>query len=164
MSEYHIISKNGLVGLINNNANIVIPIEYKSLAASNDNTIVAKKQNDKYILIDFNNKQFSDEFDYINEFFNEGFYEVLNFVNNRRMKGYINKTGELVIPLKYWITRNFKGGIAVVETHDFNAEVINKKGEVLYSGNQWDIFNLGDGCILAENSNGEFEIIKLLED
>lgn len=164
LSEYHIISKNGLVGLINNNANIVIPIEYKSLAASNDNTIVAKKQNDKYILIDFNNKQFSDEFDYINEFFNEGFYEALNFVNNRRMKGYINKTGELVIPLKYWVTRNFKGGIAVVETHDFNAEVINKKGEVLYSGNQWDIFNLGDGCILAENSNGEFEIIKLLED
>lgn len=164
LSEYHIISKNGLVGLINNNANIVIPIEYKSLAASNDNTIVAKKQNDKYILIDFNNKQFSDEFDYINEFFNEGFYEALNFIDNRRMKGYINKTGELVIPLKYWITRNFKGGIAVVETHDFNAEVINKKGEVLYSGKQWDIFNLGDGCILAENSNGEFEIIKLLED
>ena len=121
----------------------------------------AKKQNAKYILIDFKNKQLSDEFDYINAFPNEGFYVVLNFVNKRKMKGYINKTGELVIPLKYWLTRDFEGGIAVAETHDFKAEVLNKKGEVLYSGDLEDIFNLGDGCILAENNNGEFEVIRL---
>ncbi|MBR1680620.1 WG repeat-containing protein [bacterium] len=161
LTDYHLIAKDDLVGLIDNTAKFVIPIEYKSLVVSNDKTIVAKKQNDKYILIDFKNKQLSDEFDYINAFPNEGFYVVLNFVNKRKMKGYINETGELVIPLKYWLTRDFEGGIAVAETHDFKAEVLNKKGEVLYSGDHGDIFNIGYGCILAENNNGGYEIIRL---
>lgn len=163
LSEYHLISQKGLVGLIDNNGNIVIPIQYKGIEVSEDKIIVAHKENNKCILINFKNEQLSDEYDNIDVFPDDGMLEVYNRVDDKRMYGYITETGELAIPLKYARTKHFEGGLTVAETRDFKAEVINKQGEVLYRAKKYrDVFNMGKGYILAENKDGEFEIKKLI--
>lgn len=163
LKEYHLIGKDGLVGLIDNNANFVIPIEYKYLSVENNRVIVAKKQNDKCVLIDFKNNPISDEYDCIDDFLHDDIYGVYNRINGKRQEGYITETGEQITPLKYSRTLSFDGGLAVVETRDFKAEVINKQGEVLYRAKKYrEVFNMGNGYILAENKDGEFEIKKLI--
>ena len=162
LSEYHLIAKNDYIGLIDNNGNFVIPIAYKELSVTNKNVIVAKKLNNKYALINFENKQISNDIDYIDSFPNEGMYEVYNRIESKRIRGYITESGELTIPLKYLHTKRFNGGLAVVEISNFKEEVINKQGKTLYQGENNEIFNLGNGYILAEAKENEFEIIKLL--
>lgn len=163
LEEYHLTAKNGLVGVIDNDANFVIPIEYKNLGIYNNKVIFAKKQNDKCILIDFENNPISDEYDYIRNFSDDGMYSVYNYIEGKRYWGFIKDTGKPAIPLKYRNTKWFKGGLGLVETHDFKTEVINKNGDVLYRTNKYkEVYNIGDGHILAENNDGEFEIKNLI--
>lgn len=145
-------------GIIDCNGKVVIPCgEYKQLMIINENIIRGQKQNDKYVLLNFNNEEISAEYDILKEYRNN---KTLFLVKNGDKFGYINQQGEVVIPLKYNNAEEFKGGIAIADN-----TVINEKGEVLYETNEnTNIINLEVGIIAAERKDEEkvFDIIKLI--
>lgn len=157
---YHLIAKDGLTGLLDNDMNFIVPCNYKKLIV-NENSIVAKKQNDKYVLLNFKGEEVSKEFDEIYDYSSEGLYHA----GIGKKYGYIDdKTGEIVIPFKYErCSHGFRGGLAKAILNDLSADIINKQGEVLYHTDFGrGVYNLGNGCILAEKEIYEFEIIKLI--
>lgn len=158
---YYYVSKDNLKGLADYNANLIIPCIYKDLCV-NKKRIKAQKQNEKYVLLDYTGREVSKEYDFIEDYSECGLYCAEN--NNKY--GYISdETGEIVIPFKYRSGESFKGGLCVTERHSSEgAEVINTKGEVLYHAahRYADVFNMGNGCILAENKDGEYEIKRLI--
>ena len=113
------------------------------------------------MLIDYNNKELTAEFEYILEQ-SEGMFSVLN----GNTTAFMNNKGEIVTPFIYKKHPCFfNGGLCVAAYKNFNKgfDVINKKGEVLYHSDKYrDVFNAGNGCILAENQDGEYEFKRLL--
>ena len=79
-------------------------------------------------------------------------------------RGYINKQGEEITPLKYWHCHPFYNDIAVAENFDHTNEVIDKSGKVLLKSEPYKtIFNLGNGSVLVERENCEYEVVKIKE-
>lgn len=161
LEQYDLIGKKGLIGLFDNeNLKEVIPCIYKELEVCDD-LIIVKKQNDKYVLINFENQEICSEYEEI-EYQNEGIFTV----KNNRTSAFMNKQCEILTEMKY-IKRPhfFRGGLCVAEYRDFEkgVDVINTKGKVLYHAKRYrGVFNLGNGYVLAENGNREYEFVKLL--
>ena len=151
--------KEFLHGLVNHRGELIIPCEYLKLEIA-ETTIVAKKQNRKWVLLDYKNNEISDEFDMINFYPHDGMY----LVENDEKFGYMNLKGEITVPLKYRKSScYFAGGLAKAGLDDLSVDIIDKKGNVLYhSKSSRKVYNLGNGCILAEKDIYEFEIIKLI--
>ena len=94
----------------------------------------------------------------------DSFNDGIAIVRKNRKRGYINKLGQEITPLKYWHCHYFYGGIAVAENFDHTSEVIDKNGNVLFKSKPYrEIFNLGNGSVLVENSKREYEIVKIKE-
>lgn len=89
------------------------------------------------------------------------------------MTGYINKNGEVVIPFKYVVARNFSENIAIVSTDYRNYEFINTNGEtigqIIFRGpvnlsdfheglmvNQNAYYNVNGECVIHENVSIDF--------
>ena len=97
---------------------------------------------------------------FVCNFFNDG----IAIVRKNKKRGYINKLGQEITPLKYWHCRYFYGGIAVAENFDHTNEVIDKSGKVLLKSEPYKtIFNLGNGSVLVERENCEYEVVKIKE-
>ena len=162
LKQYSLICKNGFVGLFDlENLKEIIPCVYKELLAVCDNGIIVKKQNDKYVLINFENQEICSEYEEI-EYQGEDIFTV----KNNRTSAFMNKQGELLTKMVYMNHPHFfHGGLCVAEYRNYEkgADVINTKGEVLYHAKRYrEVFNLGNGYILAENGNREYEFVKLL--
>ena len=94
----------------------------------------------------------------------DSFNEGIAIVRKNKKRGYINKLGQEITPLKYWHCRYFYGGIAVTEKFDHTSEVIDKSGKVLLKSEPYKtIFNLGNGSVLVERENCEYEVVKIKE-
>ena len=94
----------------------------------------------------------------------DSFNEGIAIVRKNKKRGYINKLGQEITPLKYWHCRYFYGGIAVAENFDHTNEVIDKSGKVLLKSEPYKtIFNLGNGSVLVERENCEYEVVKIKE-
>ena len=94
----------------------------------------------------------------------DSFNEGIAIVRKNRKRGYINKLGQEITPLKYWHCHYFYGGIAVAENFDHTNEVIDKSGNVLLKSEPYKtIFNLGNGSVLVERENCEYEVVKIKE-
>ena len=92
------------------------------------------------------------------------FYNGVAIVRKDGKRGYINKLGHEITPLKYWLCNSFDGDIAVAKNFDHTTEVIDKNGNVLLKGEpNKDIYNIGNGSILVERENQEFELVKIKE-
>ena len=159
---YYIVFKDGLSGLYSINKGLIISCEYKKLEPYH-NTICVQKQNEKYVLLNYNNKEMSKEYYYIESYPENG---LCLAGEDRNHCGYINEQGEVIVPLIYrQPSLRFHEGLAVAEYSDYKKgiDVINTKGNVLYHAKMCnDVFNIGNGYILAENNNNEFEFIKLI--
>lgn len=161
---YYYVEKNGLYGLYDFKKNcFVVHAEYKRLSAYK-NAIIAKKQNGKDVLLDRKNfKEITSEYNAI-KYADEDMFAVEP--NKKKGTAFMTDKGELITEAKYeHLGSYFKKGICAVEYNDYRKgyDVINKKGEVLYHTPRFhEIFNLGNGSVLAENDNQEFEIIRLI--
>lgn len=94
----------------------------------------------------------------------DSFNDGIAIVRKNRKRGYINKLGQEITPLKYWHCHYFYGGIAVAENFDHTSEVIDKNGNVLLKSEPYKtIFNLGNGSVLVERENCEYEVVKIKE-
>ena len=92
------------------------------------------------------------------------FYNGVAIVRKDGKCGYINKKGDEITPLKYWHCHPFYDDIAVAENFDHTSEVIDKSGIVLFKGKPYqEIYNLGNGSVLVERENQEFELVKIKE-
>ena len=162
---YYYVEKDGLYGLFDFEKDcLVVPIEkYKELSAY-ENVIIAKKKNDKHVLLDRKAfKEISPEYNSI-RYVGENMFSVR--LNKKSGYGFMTYKGEMITEMKYdFHCSDFKNGLCAVEYNNYKKgyDVINKKGEVLYHTPRFhEIFNLGNGSVLAENDNQEFEIIKLI--
>lgn len=94
----------------------------------------------------------------------DSFNEGIAIVRKNKKRGYINKLGQEITALKYWHCHYFYGGIAVAEKFDHTSEVIDKSGKVLLKSEPYKtIFNLGNGSVLVERENCEYEVVKIKE-
>ena len=92
----------------------------------------------------------------------QAFYNGVAIVRKDGKRGYINKLGHEITPLKYWHCHPFHDDIAVAENFDYTNEVIDKWGNVLLKSEPYrEIFNLGNGSVLDERENQEYEIVKI---
>ena len=160
--QCYIAVKDGLTGILSFDKGVIIPCAYNKLEPYH-NTVCAQKQNGKYVLLDYNNNELTKEYYYINPYPENGMYYA---GTHKKHCGYINEKDEVIIPFKYrQHSLKFKGGLALAEYYDFEkgVDVINTNGEVLYHAKRYrDVFNLGNGYILARNGNREFEFVKIL--
>ena len=94
----------------------------------------------------------------------QAFYNGVAIVRRDGKRGYINKQGQEITLLKYWHCHYFYGGIAVAKNFDHTNEVIDKNGNVLLKSEPYKtIFNLGNGSVLVERENCEYEVVKIKE-
>ena len=134
---------------------------YKKLGIDED-AVIVQKQNDKYVVIDFENNELSGEFERIRSQFEDMFS-----VFNGEASAFMNGKGEILTPFVYKRYPHLsKDGLCAAEYKDYQKgiDVINKKGEVLYHSNKWhyEVFNAGNGYILARDKNGEYKFKKLI--
>ena len=159
---YLTVKKDGLKGLFSYENGLIIPCEYENIEPYH-NTICAKKQNGKYVLLGYDNKELTKEYYFISPYPENGLYLA---GEDKKHCGYINEQGEIIVPFRYREhPLRFHGGLAVAEYYDYEKgfDVINTKGEILYHAKMYNnVFNIGNGYILAENDNNEFEFIKLI--
>jgi hypothetical protein len=116
-------------GYINTKGELVIPYMY-DMASYFSEGIAWVAKDDKYFTIDQNNETI---FKLKKGYEPEGdFHDGLAIVSEEGWftpKGYVNKTGEFVIPVKYELANDFKNGVASVKIKDGNYIYINTKGE-----------------------------------
>lgn len=121
------VSKDDKIGYINDLGEEFIPVEYDGgFSFSDKKDFIQLKKGDSWYLLDlktFNFKKLL--FDDIGEYADE--YMV---VEKDEKFGYINKSGEIKIPLKYVIAEEFKEGIAIVGNEN-GFGVIDKSGKVV---------------------------------
>ncbi len=140
-----------LYGLVDARSNkAIIPCEYLSLCP-NPNSIQAQKQNGKYVLLNLDGEEISEEYEFIAEYCQDGLYKV----SHNEKFGYVDEKGKCVIQLKYhkW-SEDFYNNFAVVTNADYSKNVINKSGSIIFQIDKLHkVLNLGNGTFLLEDEN-----------
>lgn len=148
---------------VNENNTYSLLNTYEDIEFGIENGTYAVKRNDLWGFIDKNGKEIIPA-QYINY---SSFCNGFAFVRNKKRKwGAINKKNEIIIPFEYCRRSYFCRGYAVLKKEDLSSyDVYDTKGRLVFEGKKHQkIFNLGNGCILAENKNTkEFEIVSLEE-
>jgi hypothetical protein len=89
----------------------------------------------------------------------DSFNDGIAIVRKNRKRGYINKLGQNITPLKYWHCHYFYGDIAVAKNFDHTSEVIDKSGKVLLKGKPYrEIFNIGNFMQCSRFDNDAIEL------
>lgn len=131
--HYFYAIKNGKTGIIDIDNNIIIPFEYEKLVYLNSNTIAAKLDENRFILINEKNEQICSQiFDDIHSNIDDiGIYPAkLN-----GLWGFIDKFGNKKINFKYTDALYFHNGYCSVSIKENPQEcdygLINSRGEVI---------------------------------
>lgn len=146
--------KNGKIGFINRNNEIIIPIIYEQVKEISENKIIVKK--DKlWGAIDLKNKiVIPFEYSYLNPF-HEGLALFSKDINTKKI-GYINASNEIVIPqeLEFCWYGNFNKGIAVAK-RDEKFGYIDKNGKFIISNIFKEAYPFKDGIALVKLIDSE---------
>jgi hypothetical protein len=109
-------SSRSFYGLLDSNANVLIPCNYRSLDWRNDSLIVLAlpEEENKYALFNVRGEQLTG-FDYmvIGKFF-----EGLAKARIGDKFGYLFPSGKIAIPVIYDFCENFSGGYAIIKQQD----------------------------------------------
>lgn len=160
---YHV-TQNGKIGLVSPIiGREIIPAIYDDLCVNEKSVVVrtvSTNGNKITKILDWNNNLITqEEYDYISDYIDEGFYVA----HNNKKYGYLNEKGEVAIPLKYRQCNDFVGGITIATNFDFSKEVIDKNGDILLKTTpEQNIFNVGNGYVFVEKENSsEYELLKI---
>ena len=141
---------NGKWGLIDKHENILISPEYDSLFE--ENNICRVEKEGKYFLVDINNTQVSEKYDYI-DYLSDGMHQV----SRDGLAGHINQHGEIVIPLVYENCTDFHGEFCGAYL-DGKWFFINKDNTKVFKPHEYnlpEILNsIEDGITVASNGEG----------
>ncbi|SNR16422.1 WG repeat-containing protein [Tenacibaculum jejuense] len=103
---------------------------YKQYVQLDQGKIVLKAVDDNFYLVDKNAK--IKLLKNVGAVYNDGFSEGLLVVYNKKDKGgYIDNSGNVIIPFKYNFVNKFSEGLAAVALENRKFGFINKKGEVV---------------------------------
>lgn len=157
--------KNGFTGIINIKKDIIIPFEYKELFYLSKNTIAAKIDNNKFILINKNNKQICSQiFEDIHSNYDDT--EIYPAKING-LWGFIDDLGNTKIDFKYTDVTEFSEGycdVSINETPDFFDDygLINKNGTLIldYKYSQYCTFIIDKNRFIVEQGGKSFIIDK----
>ena len=124
------VNKNGKYGFIDTTGKLIIPYEWDR-ATDFRNGIAAVKKSDNWYLINKNGTVITEvgKWNYVNAF-SDGLARVVVFGNNDK-EGYIDETGNLVIPCVWSNVNGFSEGLACVEKNT-QYYYINKNGNVIF--------------------------------
>jgi len=122
-------NKKGKLGYINKKGKTVVPYIYKTATNFHEGVAIVSKDEDKFdTIIDTNGKEVFSGIGIYDKIYN--FYDGLAQVHKNGKMGYINKSGELVIPCIYDITYEFNEGVAIVQNNR-KVGAIDKKGNII---------------------------------
>lgn len=161
-------------GILDKAGNVILPIKYRDIEEYFYSEGFVRCYSDKPVLIDITKpeKEEKEVFKYDDVGL---FIEGLCVVKHKNKMGFIDKSGKVVIPIKYdWRPTNFRDGLAKVELNN-KAGIIDKNGhEVVpikynmlnfyrdFNGWDWIIVHL-DGKVGSLDKNGQ-EILPLIYD
>ena len=159
-SVYQVMKKvdeKDLYGLVDARSNkVIIPCEYLSLCP-NPNSIQAQKQEGKYVLLNWNGEEVSEEYEFIDEYSHDDLYVA----RNNKKEGFINENGEIVIPIEYNKCEPFYGGFAIVKHKDC-FWIINRLNLSVFDDNKCNkIYNTGLGIFIKSENNNSYCIDNL---
>ncbi len=118
--------KDGYYGLINAQAEVVVPFEYDSIALTCNDILFARKNGKVGAII--REGEVVVPFEYDEEVFGYKFYDGLVRMKKNGKVGYINREGEVVIPFEYDDGADFSEGLVFV-LKEGKWKVLNVKGE-----------------------------------
>lgn len=135
-NDLYFASKNGKHGIIDNYGNIVVPFKYDYLVNEFSVDVFVAKNNEEFDLLDkqgrvilqFNNKGIHNY--YSNLDFVDGFSIIAKHDGDGVKFGFIDRHGEIVIPIQYDHLANFSGGIAMANK-DGKWGAIDKQGNII---------------------------------
>lgn len=146
------------VGLLNSQAQEVIPFIYTEIGVYKDGVSVAKNKASHYGLLDEHGKQISlFQYQFIGEF-KEGLAPASRMINNKEKWGYLNLQGKEVIPFIYDITYYFTDGLALAKINGKYYQ-IDKKGGKKVIQQQFEmsqVLRLNDDLmVISDDKNNE---------
>ncbi|HYX30966.1 MAG TPA: WG repeat-containing protein [Pyrinomonadaceae bacterium] len=122
------VAKDGQYGFIDRTGKIVIPLQFDSASPFSEGLALVTLK-DKKFFIDTTGVMFEAKFDIIKEF-SEGLAAVnigekripnIGLISDPGKWGYIDKTGKLVIPMKFTHAESFSEGLAAISEGDRGA-------------------------------------------
>lgn len=133
-------SRNGFWGVVDVKGNILIPLKYEeAYVLSKSQDIIRVKRNNEYQFFNREGKEISN-FSLASSNFSYGLAWAIK--NNKR--GFIDKTGKIVIPFEYDGVYNFSDGLAWVSKNG-QKSFINKSGKVVIPLQNEDSDSFSDG-------------------
>ena len=164
-NNYLYATENHKMGIIDINGNVIIPYIYKKLIYLNKNTISAKIDDNKYILINEKNKQICSQIfeDIHSNYDNTDIYPAK--ING--LWGFIDDLGNTKLDFKYTDATQFNKGycdVSINENPDFFADygLINKEGTLVldYKYSKYGTFIIDKDRFIVEQDEKEFIIDK----
>lgn len=143
--EFMVVKKDVKWGVVDNQANVIIPIIY-DYAMPCDEEIVALRKGDKWEFVNVKDENITPfQFDYPKEF-----SEGLARVEKNSKYGYVDKQGNIVIPYQYDSASDFHNGMTSV-SEIVNGEIvhyiIDKDGKNLVGYKDYTVVTRGDALI-----------------
>lgn len=128
-NDYLLATKNGLKGVINYNGDILIPLDYADLNefTFSEDLIRFRRENEGFGFVNLNGKEILNSLKYDDC---DGFHDGLAIVSLDGKYGYINTSGNEVIPLLFDRAESFFGGLANVMKGD-KYGIIDTKGNTI---------------------------------
>jgi hypothetical protein len=127
INGFALVRSGELWGMIDATGNVVIPIEYETLRDFSDGVALAKIPYGEKGFVDISGN-FTPLYNYDIYSFSEGF--ALFSEGYKGKRGYIDKTGALVIPAEYDLAYSFENGLARVQKNGYWG-YINKAGKAV---------------------------------
>lgn len=169
--EFFIVEASGLYGVIDMNGETVIPTEYLSIQYYGDNMVRLVKQEDtdeefdpyvtrvsifssEILFYNFDNDSYIKLDYYEIGYFNDGLARVMN---QNYKYGYVNKGGEVVIPLVYDGAYNFDNGYAETKFGN-NRGVIDTEGNTVIDFIYSNISKVNDNYFMVQTLSDSYVV------
>jgi hypothetical protein len=149
-------------GICDSNGKAILPFSLKKISHCSEGLTVIQDTNDKLFILNLKTSQIKElklAVDNPEIVFSEG---LASFQHERRT-GFINTTGEIVIPPKYLYASPFVGGHACVSSPDSDGNagpnaVIDKKGQIVSPSNL-KISSFFGGYAVASGKDGKLGVV-----
>ncbi len=128
--------KDGLVGCIDNEGKLRIPLEFEQLWEFEHQQVTAARRHGKWFLVDRSGQRVR-EIDIAEDFDVGRMRSGLATVQSQNKVGYVNTEGKPQIPLRFDRGEEFHGVLAKATLEGF-AGYINRQGEFVWKTDCWD--------------------------
>lgn len=157
-----IVSKDGKEGIINEKAEVIIPLDYDDIEIANLNYAIITQNNKQGLINSKNNLIIPPEYETISVSTDNLIVVSKEHDNNDYDEafGFVNYNNEIVIPLEYAFVYPFTEGLAgVIKNDDFLYGYIDKNNQVILDFQYLSAFPFENGKAIVTLKNEEGHII-----